>query len=112
MAKMLPALVLTVGLLSAAPGLSASAEEGRDPFAPVIVGTEAKPSPNSTDFGISARKELTSYSVMSYRLIGVIRAEHTSIAVVQTRDKRKYMVRPGEALGNEGGIIEAISVAG
>lgn len=99
--------LLTLSILAALNTPHAWAEIKRDPFAPFFGGSSAE---EGTVAG--KEKELTEQPVMAYRLIGLVASEKASRAIVQTKGNKTYILKPGDALGKEGGVIKDIKTDG
>lgn len=93
----------------------AETEELRNPFAPFpwdAPASDVAGSPSDSKLSSPDAPPLLRDPVYFYKLAGVIISPTESIALIRAKNKVDYFVKIGEAVGNEGGVISAISSQG
>lgn len=102
-------ILIMVGLVA---WLQSAFAQNRDPFSPYMFEAPVAEVEEEVHDGGSTVRPLNEEPLKSYRLIGVMVSPEKSVAVIHSPDRREYFVKTGDALGNEGGIIDAMSVEG
>jgi Tfp pilus assembly protein PilP len=91
----------------------------RDPFSPTgnniiekMISSDDKAENKNSKKNISSSNPLSSASISSYKIVGIVASEKESIGVVKAINGLDYFVKKGDNLGSEGGIVEDISSDG
>ena len=86
--------------------------EERDPFQPFGAVPAVSATPVTTEETSESQQSLMNYPLDSFKLVGVLIAPDQSLAVLQGRDAKDYIVTMGDHVGKEGGTINAIRKEG
>lgn len=90
----------------------------QDPFNPFrFTPTINDPQPTTTNAAEQAFTQqpeiyvdpMIKYPIHTYKLVGVMISSQKAIAMIKTQDNQEFIVRIGDEVGMEGGIIENIS---
>lgn len=93
----------------------AETEQIRNPFAPFpwdAPAQDAGGNPNAPQLSNPDAPPLLRDPIYFYKLAGIIVSPTDSIALIRAKNKVDYFVKVGDAVGNEGGKISAISTDG
>jgi len=96
--------------------LQASAQSGRDPFAPYVIEEPEIVIPGNPEEGdkevVPQKPPLERYPLSDYRLIGVLKGPKESVALIRTPERKDFYLHLSDKLGNQEGVVEAIEITG